>query len=123
MPRSPQEVFQHHAEALGAGDLDAIVDDYSDDGGGQWTLRASGNDIEHGLDEPVKGPIVSQRYRIGDLGERWMPAAFEPVSVSLHDTLVVQSSRTLVTDQDTVHGLRYEVDSTPPPTTVELACP
>ena len=26
MPRSPQEVFQHHAEALGAGDLDAIVD-------------------------------------------------------------------------------------------------
>jgi len=31
MPRSPQEVFQHHAEALGAGDLDAIVDDYSDD--------------------------------------------------------------------------------------------
>jgi len=31
MPRSPQEVFQHHAEALGAGDLDEIVDDYSDD--------------------------------------------------------------------------------------------
>ena len=31
MPRSPQEVFQHHAEALGAGDLDAIVEDYSDD--------------------------------------------------------------------------------------------
>ena len=31
MARSPQEVFQHHAEALGAGDLDEIVDDYSDD--------------------------------------------------------------------------------------------
>jgi uncharacterized protein (TIGR02246 family) len=31
MPRSPQEVFQHHAEALGAGDLDRIVDDYTDD--------------------------------------------------------------------------------------------
>jgi hypothetical protein len=30
MPRSPQEVFQHHAEALGAGDLDGIVEDYSD---------------------------------------------------------------------------------------------
>jgi ketosteroid isomerase-like protein len=29
--RTPQEVFQHHAEALGAGDLDAIVDDYADD--------------------------------------------------------------------------------------------
>ena len=31
MTRTPQEVFQHHAEALGAGDLDEIVTDYSDD--------------------------------------------------------------------------------------------
>jgi len=31
MPRSPHEVFQRHAEALGAGDLDGIVEDYSDD--------------------------------------------------------------------------------------------
>ncbi len=31
MARTPQEVFQHHAQALGAGDLDAIVEDYSDD--------------------------------------------------------------------------------------------
>ena len=31
MTRTPQEVFQHHAQALGAGDLDGIVDDYSDD--------------------------------------------------------------------------------------------
>jgi ketosteroid isomerase-like protein len=29
--RTPKEVFQHHAEALGAGNLDAIVSDYSDD--------------------------------------------------------------------------------------------
>jgi ketosteroid isomerase-like protein len=31
MSRTPQEVFAHHAQALGAGDLDGIVDDYSDD--------------------------------------------------------------------------------------------
>jgi uncharacterized protein (TIGR02246 family) len=31
MTRTPQEVFAHHAEALGAGDLDGIVEDYSDD--------------------------------------------------------------------------------------------
>ena len=31
MARTPQEVFQHHAESLGAGDLDGIVSDYSDD--------------------------------------------------------------------------------------------
>ena len=31
MARSPQEVFAHHAQALGAGDLDANVADYADD--------------------------------------------------------------------------------------------
>ena len=31
MSRTPEEVFQHHAEALGAGDLDGIVADYSED--------------------------------------------------------------------------------------------
>jgi ketosteroid isomerase-like protein len=31
MSRTPQEVFAHHAQALGAGDLDEIVADYSDD--------------------------------------------------------------------------------------------
>jgi ketosteroid isomerase-like protein len=31
MARTPEEVFQHHAGALGAGDLDEIVADYADD--------------------------------------------------------------------------------------------
>jgi ketosteroid isomerase-like protein len=31
MTRTPEEVLQHHAEALGAGDLDQIVADYADD--------------------------------------------------------------------------------------------
>jgi ketosteroid isomerase-like protein len=31
MTRTPEEVFGHHAQALGAGDLDEIVADYSDD--------------------------------------------------------------------------------------------
>ena len=29
--RSPQEIFDHHAQVLGAGDLEGIVSDYSDD--------------------------------------------------------------------------------------------
>jgi ketosteroid isomerase-like protein len=29
--RTPQEVFQHHAQALGAEDIEAIVSDYADD--------------------------------------------------------------------------------------------
>jgi len=31
MTRTPQEVFRHHAQALGAGDLEGIVADYADD--------------------------------------------------------------------------------------------
>jgi uncharacterized protein (TIGR02246 family) len=31
MTRTPEEVFAHHARALGAGDLDEIVADYADD--------------------------------------------------------------------------------------------
>ncbi len=31
MARTPQEVFQHHGEALMAEDLEGIVDDYADD--------------------------------------------------------------------------------------------
>jgi hypothetical protein len=31
MPRTPQEVFEHHAQALVAGDLDGIVSDYAAD--------------------------------------------------------------------------------------------
>jgi ketosteroid isomerase-like protein len=31
MARTPEEVFSHHAQSLGAGDLDEIVADYADD--------------------------------------------------------------------------------------------
>ena len=31
MARTPEEVFSHHAQALGAGDLDEILADYADD--------------------------------------------------------------------------------------------
>jgi ketosteroid isomerase-like protein len=31
VPRSPQEIFTHHATALIAGDIDEIVADYTDD--------------------------------------------------------------------------------------------
>jgi SnoaL-like domain len=30
-PRTPEEVFQHHGQVLGAGDIEGIVSDYSDD--------------------------------------------------------------------------------------------
>ena len=30
-PRTPEEVFAHHGQVLGAGDIEGIVSDYSDD--------------------------------------------------------------------------------------------
>ena len=31
MARTPEEVFGHHAQALGAGDLEEIIADYAED--------------------------------------------------------------------------------------------
>jgi ketosteroid isomerase-like protein len=31
MPRTPQEIFAHHVTALGAGDVEGILADYTDD--------------------------------------------------------------------------------------------
>ena len=88
------------------------LDTYSEVGGGSWTLTAQGNGaVGSGLSGPVPSGALHQTYRIGPLGERWMPAAFEPVAVSRAGTLVVQSSATLVTSQSTVDGLTYTVDS------------
>jgi len=91
------------------------LDRYSPAAGGQWTLQADGRDIARGLDGAAPRDAVVQRFEIGRLGERWMPAAFAPVAVSRADTLVVEGSLTLVTEADSVTGLRYSVTSAPPP--------
>jgi transglutaminase-like putative cysteine protease len=88
------------------------LDTYSDVAGGQWTLTASGNGaVGQNLSGPAPAGALHQTYRIGPLGERWMPAAFEPVAVSRSGTLVVRASATLVTSQPSVDGLTYTVDS------------
>jgi len=97
------------------------LDDFSSDGGAaQWTLSAEGSD-EVRDDLPVKGPRGSlhQEYSIGPLGERWLPAAYRAVATNT-PALAVTSSSTLVSDADTIRGLRYGVDSllAPTPATV-----
>jgi hypothetical protein len=94
----------------------AALDTYSDDNGGAWTLSAEGDDgVQVGL--PTKAPADSlvQRFAIGPLGERWLPAAFEPKAINLSDTLVVRSSGTIVADADDISGLHYDVASKLPP--------
>ncbi len=63
MARTPQEVFQHHGEALMAEDLDGIVSDYSDD-----ALFITPDGVRHGKDGVREGFVKL----LGDLpGARW----------------------------------------------------
>ena len=88
------------------------LDEYSAEGGGQWTLNAAGEGkVKIGLPSTVPANAVRQVYTINRLGERWLPAAYRPVSITLSDTLVVVSSWTLVTSESSVEGLRYTVGS------------
>lgn len=48
--RTPQEVFAHHAEALGAEDIDGIVSDYTDD-----AVFITPDGVRRGLDGVRKG--------------------------------------------------------------------
>ncbi len=91
------------------------LDEYRSVAGGQWTLTAQGEDaVSEGLDREVPADALTQAFDIGPLGERWMPAAYEPVAVSRDDTLVVRASSTLVTSRQSVSGLRYTVRSVLP---------
>ncbi len=94
----------------------AALDRFTAGGGGQWTLQAEGGEVDVGLPEHGPSGSFHQEYVIGPMGERWLPAAYRPVAVSLADTLVVRSSSTLVANADSVEGLKYSVDSIVPPT-------
>lgn len=101
------------------------LDTYSGANGGSWTLNAQGNGaVGSGLSGPVPAGTLRQTYRIGSLGERWMPAAFEAVSVSQPGILVVRASSTLVTSHSSIDGSTYTVESRLPdlaPTTAQRA--
>jgi transglutaminase-like putative cysteine protease len=90
----------------------AALDQYSPANGGNWTLSAQGDDsVAVGLPETAPADALQQEFRIGPLGERWLPAAYKPVAINLPDTLVVRSSDTIVADADSVSDLRYTVAS------------
>jgi predicted SnoaL-like aldol condensation-catalyzing enzyme len=46
MARTPREIFQHHAEALVAGDVDGIVADYSD-----YSVLITPHGVERGQEQ------------------------------------------------------------------------
>ena len=84
--------------------------------GDVWKLSSTEGSVTEGLDdEAVAGEIV-QEFEIGPLGERWMPAAYEPTAVAGVDVLFVDETSTLVTAGDSVSGIDYTVTSEVPPT-------
>jgi len=94
----------------------AALDTYSGAGGGSWTLSAEGDgSVDVGLPSEPPANTLQQEFAIGPLGERWLPAAYQPAAITLADTLVVKSSRTIVADADAVSDLRYTVWSQLPP--------
>ena len=98
------------------------LDQYTGQGGGGWTLNARGQGaVQQGLSGRVPAGSLRQQFQIGPLGERWMPAAFNPVRVSRSNTLVVRDSGTLVTGDASVTGISYTVESALPNGTVTLA--
>lgn len=58
MARTPQQVFEHHGEALMAEDLDAIVSDYAED-----ALFITPAGVKHGKDGVREGLIRVQTVR------------------------------------------------------------
>jgi len=109
-----QQLFTVRADAPDYWRITAL-DEYRSDAGGQWALTAEGDDaVGTGLEGPVPRDALVQRYDIGPLTERWMPAAYRAVRVSAPDTLVVRASSTLVTGRGAVEGLRYRVVSATP---------
>ena len=101
----------------------AALDRFSSENGGQWTLQASGDEVEIGLPRTAPPGSFHQEYVIGRLGERWIPAAYRPVAIDVADPLVVKSSSTLVADADSVEGMRYSVDSEQPVSAASVTGP
>ncbi len=90
--------------------------------GTQWTLESSsrpasrvldGSDGSDGSDDDPG--TVEQRFRLTGITERWLPAAYEPVRISLPDARVLPESLTLFNADAAVIGLEYEVASRVPP--------
>jgi len=77
---------------------------------GNWVLDAPAGSIDVGLDQSIREPFV-QEFTIGSLGEKWMPAAYQPRNVEGGNPMVIRDSATLITAEDSVNGLRYRVES------------
>ncbi len=100
----------------------AALDTYESTNGGQWTLTAQGaGQVQEGLHGTVDSNMLRQEFHVTGLGDRWLPAAYEPVQLEGgDDPLVVKASSTLVANRADVRDLTYTVSSRVPPGPTEL---
>lgn len=92
--------------------------------GTEWTISSTSRAAREVLDGAGGAPTIAQNFTLTGLYERWLPAAYEPVGISLSDTRVVPESSTLVHADDNVGDLSYRVQSLvrpPTPTPAEIA--
>jgi hypothetical protein len=85
--------------------------------GAQWTLESSSRPASRVLDGEADddSDTVEQQFRLTGLTERWLPAAYEPLRISLPDARVLPESLTLFNADAAVIGLEYDVVSRVPP--------
>ncbi len=86
--------------------------------GSQWTLESSSraaSQVLGGFAPSGRSTSIRQRYRLTGMAERWLPAAYEPIGISLANARILPESRTLFNADQAVVGLDYSVDSRIPP--------
>lgn len=114
MSRTPQEIFQHHAGALIAGDIDEIVADYADDAvfiTPQGVLRGK-DGVREGFtkllnDLPdAKWDVPTQLFEGDVLFIEWNAVSEGAQAMDGIDTFVFRG------DQIAVQTVRYTLEST-----------
>ncbi len=114
MPRTPQEIFQHHGAALVAGDIDEIVADYTDD-----ALFITPNGVLRGKDGVRQG-FATMLRELPDAKWDIPVQTFEGDVLFITWSAVSEHSRAMdgvdtfiVTDEGIrVQTVRYTVEST-----------
>jgi ketosteroid isomerase-like protein len=114
MARTPQEIFQHHATALIAGDIDEIVADYADD-----ALFITPEGVKRGKDgvregftqllselPSAKWDVPVQIYEDDVLFITWSAVSDKTQATDGVDTFVFRD------DSIRVQTVRYTVEST-----------
>lgn len=84
--------------------------------GQTWSLSSEARDADAVLRSPEDAAgrrIVRQRFEIGSLADRWLPAAYEPFETNVGNARVVPESLTLVAPSP-IAGFQYEVRSRVP---------